>query len=63
MFDSNIWNQLSEFKQMINTKFILEKFVTFQLCANDRKILCKQITSDSFKNKITNKLLTYKSCV
>ena len=26
-------------------------------------LVCKEISSDSFKNKITNKLLTYKSYV
>ena len=59
MFDCNIWNHLSKYKQMINTKYnYLKPFNCVQIIV----ILgCKQISYDSLKNSITYKLLTYKS--
>ena len=38
-------------------------FGTIQLCANNNNIMSKQISFDSFQNKITYKLLTFKSYV
>ena len=43
--------------------FVLEYLEPFNYVQSIVIIVCKQISSDSFKNKITNKLLTYKSYV
>ena len=60
MLDSNIWNYLSECKQVINTIHV-RIFGPFN-CVQTMVILgCKQISSDSFENKIIYELLTYKS--
>ena len=54
MLGSNIWNLLSECKQMINTekKFVLEYLEPFNCVQPIVMLLSKEISSDWFKNKI-----------
>ena len=56
---SNILNHFSECKQMINTQFVLEYLEPFNCAQTIAILVCKQICSDSFKNKITYKLTNH----
>ena len=64
MLNSNTWNHFPVYKQMIN---IIEKYyclieIIENICVKTIAILlCEQISSNSFENKITHELFTYKS--